>query len=58
MLKWGQLMGATNSSIHQFTSNITGKRQGVALINKDSIPYSVFMLYFAAVIALLVKVTN
>jgi hypothetical protein len=59
MSKWGQLMDATNSSNHQFTGNITGKRHGVAVqISKNSTPYSVFRLYFAAVITLMVKETN
>lgn len=41
---------------HQFTGGMTGKDQKAAPhVNKGSIPYSVFKLYFAAVIALLVK---
>jgi hypothetical protein len=52
-------MGRTNSNIHPFTGDMTGKRQNVALhINKDSTPYSIFILYFAAVITLLVEEAN
>jgi hypothetical protein len=55
--KWEQFMGGTN--IHQFTGDMTGKRQNFAPhINKDSTPYSVFMLYFAAVTTLLVEDTD
>jgi hypothetical protein len=59
VLKWEQPMGATDSNIYPFTGDMTGKRQNFALhINKDSTPYSVSMLYFAAVIALLVEDTD
>jgi hypothetical protein len=36
--KWGQVIGQTNSNIHPFTGDMTGKRQNVApRLNKDSI---------------------
>jgi hypothetical protein len=36
--------------VHQFTGDMTGKRQSIALrVHKDSTPYSVFLLHFAAV---------
>jgi hypothetical protein len=41
-------MGGTSDNIYRFTSDMTGKRQNVALHrNKDSIPDSVSILYFA-----------
>jgi hypothetical protein len=46
----------TNRTVHQFTGDTTGKRHNVALhINKDTIPYSIFILYFVAVITLMLE---
>jgi hypothetical protein len=57
--KWGQPTDLTNRTVHQFTGDTPGKRQNVAPhINKDSTSFSVFMLYFAHVITLLVEETN
>jgi hypothetical protein len=57
--KWGQPTDWRNRSVHQFTGDTPGKRQNVAPhINKNSTPFSVFMLYFAHVITLLVEETN
>jgi hypothetical protein len=56
---WGQPTDGTNESVHQFTGDTSGKRQNVTThINKDLTPYSIFMLYFASVITLLVEETN
>jgi hypothetical protein len=55
---WGQQTGATNTRIHQFTGDKAGKRQNMATHIKDSTPDSVFMLYFATVITLVVEETN
>jgi hypothetical protein len=56
---WRQQTAATNTRIHQFTGDKTGKRQNVAPhINKDSTTDSVLMLYSAAVITLVVEETN
>jgi hypothetical protein len=56
---WRQQTDATSTRIHQFTGDKTGMRQNVTPhINKHSTPYSVFMLYFAAVITLVVEETN
>jgi hypothetical protein len=56
---WKQQTDATSTRIHQFTGDKTGMRQNAAPhINKDSTPDSVFMLYFAAVITLVVEETN
>jgi hypothetical protein len=30
ILKWGQVTGQTNSNIHPFTGDMTGKRRNVA----------------------------
>jgi fumarate reductase subunit C len=49
MLKLGQVTSQANRNMHPFIGDMTGKR------NKDSTPYSVFMLYFATVITLLVE---
>jgi hypothetical protein len=52
-------MGRTNNNIHPFAGDMIGKRQNVAShTNKDLAPHSIFMLYFAAVITLLVEGTN
>jgi hypothetical protein len=57
--KWRQPTDRPNTRVHQFTGDTPGKRQNVAPhINEDSTPYSVFMLYFASVITLLVEETN
>jgi hypothetical protein len=57
-MAWRQT-GATNTRIQQFTGDKTGKRQNMAPhINKDLTSDSVFMLYFVAVIALVVEKTN
>jgi hypothetical protein len=46
-------------SVHPFTGDTPGTRQNLALhFNKDPAPYSVFMLYFASVITLVVEETN
>jgi hypothetical protein len=59
MSKWGQPTDWTNRSVHQVTGDTPGKRQNVAPHkNKDSTPFSVFTLYFAHVITLLVEETN
>jgi hypothetical protein len=43
--KWGQVTCWTNSNIHLFTDDMTGKRQNVAPhINKALTPFSVFTL--------------
>jgi hypothetical protein len=58
-MAWRQKTGTKNTRIHQFTGDKTGKRQNVEPhINKDSTPSSVLMLYFAAVLTLVVKETN
>jgi hypothetical protein len=54
-----QLTDRPSKCVHQFSGVTPGKRQNMAPhMNKDSTPYSVFMLYFESVIALLVEETN
>jgi hypothetical protein len=58
-MAWRRQADTTNTRIHQFTGDKSGKRQNVAPdTNNDSIPDSVFILYFAAVFSLLVDETN
>jgi hypothetical protein len=58
-IKVGLLTGQTNSNIHQFTGNMTGKRQNlVCHINIDLAPYTIFMPYFAAFLILSVEETD
>jgi hypothetical protein len=57
--KWRQPTDRPNKCVHQFTGDTPGKRQNVVPhFNKDLTPYSIFMLYFASVITLLLKETN
>jgi hypothetical protein len=57
--KCRQLTGGTNSNIQQFTGYVTAKRQNMApYIHKDFTLYNVLMLYFTAVITLLMEETN
>jgi hypothetical protein len=59
MSTWRQPTDRPNTCVHQFTGDTPGRRQNMAPhINKDSIPYSIFMLYFASVIILMVEETN
>jgi hypothetical protein len=52
-------MGKTNSNIRQFSGDMSGKRWNIAANKiKNSTPYSVFVLYIAAVITLLVEETS
>jgi hypothetical protein len=58
-MAWRQQTVATSTRVHQFTDDKTSMRQNVAPhINKYLTPDSVFMLYFAAVITLVVEETN
>jgi hypothetical protein len=58
-MAWRKQTGATNTRVYQFTGDKPGKRQNVAPhSNSNSIPDSVFMLYFAAVFSLLADETN
>jgi hypothetical protein len=58
-MKWGLQSQANQPHVHQYTGGDRGKKQNEAPhINKDSSPLSVFMLYFAPVIDLLVTETN
>jgi hypothetical protein len=55
----GKLTDWTNRSVNQLTGDTHGKRQNLApLINKDSTPFIVFILYFAPAINVLVEETN
>jgi hypothetical protein len=61
LLKWGQLMVRTNSSVHQFTADMTDKRWNVSHHKKlklNSIHCCHFVWYFAAVITFLVEKAN
>jgi hypothetical protein len=58
-MKWGLQSEANQPHVHQYTGGNRGKKQNeVPRINKDSSPFSIFMLYFASVIDLLVTETN
>jgi hypothetical protein len=57
--KEGQLTGQTNSNIHQFNGDMTGKRQNlVCHVNRDLTPYIIFMSHFTAVIIFSVEETS
>jgi hypothetical protein len=57
--KWGLQSHANQTHIYQFTGGDGGKKlKETHHINKDSSHLSVFMLYFAPIIDLLVKETN
>jgi hypothetical protein len=54
---WRYVMSASNTRIHQFTDDRYGKRQNmVPHINEGLTPDNVVMLYFAAIITLVVVV--
>jgi hypothetical protein len=58
-MKWGLQSQVKQPHVHQFTGGDKGKKQQEApQVNKDSSPMSVFMLYFASAIDLLVTETN
>jgi hypothetical protein len=59
VMKWGLRCQANQTHVHRFTGGDGGKKKNEAPhTNKESSHLSVFMLYFASVIDLLVTQTN